>query len=583
MNNIKIGTKLIVSFLFIVALAAFMGIYLIGNMKTIDEQANLLYEKGSVPLGMLVQATYQMQEMQVRLLYWRIAKTDGQRAVALKAIDDAHAKLRELTAKQKELVLVEEGKKVIDNLDVAADKFNEALHTYVNATTTRCPLSGLTTIDFPASLNEAITNMIKASEMVVERRIKSTETISEKATEYANSAKNVAIAVLLIVLFLSLGLGIILTISVTRPLDKVVDALHGIEKGNMTVRVNLERGDELGMLAKALDKTTAGVQDIFKNLRQDSDTIASAAEELSSISNNVTTTFEGNLSQGTAIANATEQTSININAMATGAEEASVSASEVASAAEQMSANMSTIAAAVEEMSASISQISGNADGASKVAGEATAKSREATNAMGKLGTAAKEIGQVTDVIKKIADKTNLLALNATIEAASAGEAGKGFAVVAGEIKELANQSAKSADDIARRIEGIQVGTGEAVTVINDVSDIIVKINHSVESISNHVGQQMKASNEIANNVAQASTGAKRVAGAINDVAKGSKNIARNSGEAAKGVNLVSQNVAGMAHSAKDSAKEAKQINQSAGELAMLASNLKSILEKFRV
>jgi methyl-accepting chemotaxis protein len=174
----------------------------------------------------------------------------------------------------------------------------------------------------------------------------------------------------------------------------------------------------------------------------------------------------------------------------------------------------------------------------------------------------------VTDVIKKIADKTNLLALNATIEAASAGEAGKGFAVVASEIKELANQSAKSADDIARRIESIQSGTGEAVTVISAVSEIIAKINHSVEVISGHVDQQTKASNEIASNVAQVNVGAKRVASAIGEVAKGSKDMARNADEVAK--NSIS-------------AQSTKQINQGADELARMASELKSILSQFKV
>jgi methyl-accepting chemotaxis protein len=195
-------------------------------------------------------------------------------------------------------------------------------------------------------------------------------------------------------------------------------------------------------------------------------------------------------------------------------------------------------------------------------------KSGEATDAMNRLGIAAKEIGQVTDVIKRIADKTNLLALNATIEAASAGSAGKGFAVVAGEIKELANQSAKSADDIALRIESIQSGTSEAVTVISAVSEIIAKINRSVEVISSHVDQQTKASNEIASNVAQVNVGAKRVASAIGEVARGSKDMARNAEEVAK--NSIS-------------AENTRQINQGADELARLASDLKKVLSQFKV
>ena len=105
--------------------------------------------------------------------------------------------------------------------------------------------------------------------------------------------------------------------------------------------------------------------------------------------------------------------------------------------------------------------------------------SQSATDTMNVLGKAAKDIGEVTALIKRIAEQTNLLALNATIEAASAGDAGKGFAVVANEIKELASQSAQAAEDIARRIEGAQSNTEEAVRVISGISDVIDSINES--------------------------------------------------------------------------------------------------------
>jgi len=248
-----------------------------------------------------------------------------------------------------------------------------------------------------------------------------------------------------------------------------------------------------------------------------------------------------------------------------------------------MSINMNTVTAAIEEMSASISQIASNAGDALKVAIAATEKSKNATDVMNKLGAAALEIGHVTNVIKKIADKTNLLALNATIEAASAGEAGKGFSVVASEIKELANQSAESADDIARRIDGIQSGTSNAVHVINDVSDIIVKINQSVEAIAGYVEQQTKVAGDIANNVSQANIGSKKVAGAVGEVAKGANNVSKNAGEAAKGATYVSQNIANVSSVAKQSAQGATQVNQSATDLSKIAGDLKDTVSKFKV
>jgi methyl-accepting chemotaxis protein len=389
--------------------------------------------------------------------------------------------------------------------------------------------------------------------------------------------------------FICLIVGIIAAIgvgkSIAKPVVSMVDALKDITQGegDLTQSIPVHSKDEMGDLAKYFNKLITTLRDPISEAKATVVHLVSISEELSSVSKQLASESEETVNQSNSVAGTAEQMATNINAMASGAEQASANANEVAGAAEQMSMNMNTIAAAIEEMSASISEISNNAGDANNVAHEATVKSHEATTVMNKLGNAAKEIGQVTSVIKKIADKTNLLALNATIEAASAGEAGKGFAVVAGEIKELANQSAASADDIARRINSIQVGTGEAVAVINDVSDIIAKINNSVEAISAHVGEQTKASNEIASNVAQANLGAKRVASAVSEVANGANSVSKNAGEAAKGAHNVSSNVVSMTQSAKESSHEILRVSKSADELSKMAGQLRYAMDKFKV
>jgi methyl-accepting chemotaxis protein len=583
MKNVKIGYRLIAAFMFIAVVTVFMGVYLIESLKHVDENSKVVYEKAVVPLGFLGETGLLTQEMQLQIRTWRLAKTDEARVAAMKTLGGLHISIKELIKQQKELVITEAGKKPLDDLLAVVDNFVTEAHKYTNNATVRCPSSGMTFLDFPQSFQDASIKMKEAFNASKSMRLTKAKELSEHNGQMARSSVEIAIAVLAIVSILSIALGFILTHSVLRPLRVVVSTLSKIEKGDMTVRTGLERGDELGDLSKSMDNLATKMQSIFRSLKQDSDVLAGSAEELSNVSKQVAVAAEEAVAQGTIVASTVEQAATNTNSMASGAEQASVNANEVAGAAEQMSTNMNTIATAIEEMSASISEISGNAGNASKVANEATVKSRSATSAMNKLGIAAKEIGQVTDVIKKIADKTNLLALNATIEAASAGKAGKGFAVVAGEIKELANQSAASADDIARRIESIQAGTGEAVTVISDVSNIIAKINNSVESISNHVGQQTKASNEIASNVAQANTGARRVASAIVEVAKGSGDIARNAKEVGKGSGIISQSMAGIAQGARDGHQGAMQINQSASELSRIAGDLKSVLGQFRM
>jgi methyl-accepting chemotaxis protein len=352
---------------------------------------------------------------------------------------------------------------------------------------------------------------------------------------------------------------------------------------DLTLRTSVLSEDEIGEQNKSFNALMDEIRGVVSQTKICTNSLIGTSEELAAVSRHLKDSSSETLNQANTMACATEQMITNINAMAGGAEQASVNAGEVAESAGRMSANMSTIAVAVEGLSGSISQIAANAGEARKVAADATAKSEEATDVMGKLGAAAKEIGQVTDLIKKIADKTNLLALNATIEAASAGEAGKGFAVVAGEIKNLANQSAQSADDIARRIEGIQTGAGNAVRVIDDVSSIIQTINNAVELIAGHVERQTRASNEIASNVTQASTGAHRVAEAIGEVAKGARDMSRNAGEAVKGATHVRGNLQVFNQVAKETSDSSLQMETVAVELSKISEKLCEVVEEFKV
>ena len=586
MKNIKIGVKLIASYIFIVVAAVALSLYLMSWMTELDERDTMMYEKAVLPLVDLKNLAGQQQRIRVFVRDVTLSRDAAEVDNVVRQVNDVANSIDASIEVQKKTILVAQNLEYLKDISENVRKYQSELVKYGEFVKKNINNRDLILETHPKKIEElrVFSNAFgEASDKFAGTKATGAEEIATQNTAYATQAKNIS-TVLLIVLFLvSIAIGIYMTFGVTTPLKKVVVAVKEGEKGNMTARSGLDQQDELGIMAKNLDEFFETLQGILKNLRANSETLAGASEELSTISRDLASGAEETVSQSNTVASTAEEMSVNINAMASGAEQASVNANEVAGAAEQMSTNMNTVASAIEEMSASISQIAANAGEARKVALAATEKSQNATSAMGKLGAAAKEIGQVTNVIKNIADKTNLLALNATIEAASAGEAGKGFAVVAGEIKELANQSAQSADDIARRIEGIQQGTGDAVQVINDVSDIIIKINQSIEAIAGHVEQQTKASNEIASNVAQANTGSKRVASAIGEVAKGANDVSRNAGEAAKGAVNVSQNIASVSSVAKNSAQGATQVNQSAADLSKIAGDLKNTVEKFKV
>jgi methyl-accepting chemotaxis protein len=127
----------------------------------------------------------------------------------------------------------------------------------------------------------------------------------------------------------------------------------------------------------------------------------------------------------------------------------------------------------------------------------------------------------------KRTSQPNLLALNATIEAARAGEAGKGFAVVAGEVKELANETARATDDIIGRVQAIQGDTEDVVTSIGQIREIIERINAMQSGVAGAVEQQSATTLEMSRNVGLAADGSDQIAKRVEAAATATRGTTR--------------------------------------------------------
>jgi len=190
----------------------------------------------------------------------------------------------------------------------------------------------------------------------------------------------------------------------------------------------------------------------------------------------------------------------------------------VSSSAEETSSIAQSVASSAEELSASIQEIRRQSSESTEAVTGVGNQVETAKKAVGSLVEAAGAVDRVVAFIRDIADQTNLLALNATIEAARAGDAGKGFAVVAGEVKALANQSAKATEDIARQIESMHTATHSTSGAIEAIAEQADRLRTVAGSIAAAVEQQTQATSEISGNIQKSAAGSSEVSAAIGDI-----------------------------------------------------------------
>ncbi len=325
---------------------------------------------------------------------------------------------------------------------------------------------------------------------------------------------------------ISVATSLLLSRRLVRAIEQTRQVAERTAGGDLTSRVLYAGRDELGQLAGATNQMVESLRSILSHIGDRAVTLATASEELSSVSTQ----------------------------MISSAEETSQQASMVSSGSEQISRNVESVSVSVEQMIASIQEISKNTSEAARVATVASGEADITNAAVNKLGESSVEIGKVVQVIHTIAQQTNLLALNAAIEAARAGEAGRGFAVVANEVKELANETGTATKDIGRKIDAIQADTRDAIAAIGKISETIQQIKDISNSIATAIEEQLATSGEIGRNLTEA---------------------ARGSGEISLGIVKV-------AEIARDTAGSSENTQKSAEELARLAAELRGLTQRFR-
>jgi len=398
-----------------------------------------------------------------------------------------------------------------------------------------------------SQLEKELNKVVKIAQAVIVQAEKD-------AQETKTFAANITLIATILGILAAVVLGYIFSGIVSKPVIKAAKYTKTISDGDFTKSLEVDRKDEIGTMAKAINKMVSSLAAIFKDITKGVVTLNETSAELSDVSQELKTHAKEMSDKSQAASKASEEMSLRLSSVATLSEESS--------------SNLDTVSAAMEEMNTTVNEIAKNAGGARLISETAVEKSKSTSEKVDELGTDAKEIGQVTDVIGEISEQTNLLALNATIEAARAGEAGKGFAVVANEIKDLANQTAEAAKNIKIKIDRIQKSTDGTVVEIEEISKIIDDVNSIISSIASAVEEQSVTSKEIAQNIAQVADGIHQTNGHIADSSAASGSIADD-------ISSVNENSTQVADSSEKVIDNVKKLTDFAGRLKKILDNFK--------
>lgn len=504
--NLKIGVKLIISFIIVAIISGVVGLIGIINLRKMDYNDTVLYENMTVPLTEVADMARLFQRARVNAR--DLILHDDQEVIkdTYEYIQDFLVEINRIAESFSKTIIQDDVAQIFQTYIEAIDRFNEDLDELYELCMQNKDDEAyeFTKGDFQTSSDDVRI----AIDKLLELKVNGAKDQSNINAVTANTAVVTMIAVIACAMFIAVVLGIFISNIISKPVRKIAEAADKIADGDLDVSVDIYTKEEIGQLANAFNKMANNLNDVISNINMAADQVAAGSKQVSDTSIA--------LSQG-----ATEQ----------------------ASTIEQLTVSLEEIAAQTKLNADNSDQASSLAETAKDNAIKGNTQMKDMLKAMEEINLSSNNISKIIKVIDEIAFQTNILALNAAVEAARAGQHGKGFAVVAEEVRNLAARSASAAKETTEMIEDSIKNVEAGTEIAMQTSEALNEIVNEVSKVANLIGDIAVASNEQASGIEQINQGIMMVSEVVQNNSTTSEESAAASEELSSQADMLKEQV----------------------------------------
>jgi len=556
--NMKVGSKLILAFLIVASISAVIGAIGIRNMATINGLADEMYQKQLLGL-------FHAQNANIDLVYVAraeknilLADTQERRTKYASDYEQSLKQLDEELEALRPLVSTDKSQLAYARVNDASQDWRKLSRQVVDTALSE-PLAGAKT-SAQLSMGDAGVKLDVMDFLLKALVAQERDDAKGEADRTAAIFHQTLLAMLAFVVggvLLGIVLGLIISRTISAPLKKGLALSQAIAGGDLTQRIDIDRKDEIGMVAQSLNRMSLKLREIVGAVQENAGQVASSSEEISASAQKLS---EGAQHQASTL----EETSASVEQLAASVDQVAQHAQRQAAGVEQGTGSITQVQKAIEAVSARLADIANLAGQSVEKATEGAAAVERVVSGINLIANGSEKIDGIVDFISDIAQQTNLLALNAAIEAARAGEHGRGFAVVADEVGKLAERSSSSTKEIGGLIEQSVKNVSEGVRTaegsrkaMEEIREGAQKAEEMTTSVVDSMRQQVAAisllatalaninemSASISAAAAEQSTNAKQVSKAMEDV----NELTQSAASAAEQMSAATEHLSGMA------------------------------------